>query len=273
MIWMDSAHPPGALGVTCQETARFHAFTACWGPVQAPAESVEVWSMGYDTASNSNEMIGEAMLFCVACKHLHTHGGPGSTPKHLMPSKNWKEDHQQECPHCDCRRFRGLEWVWLMDDDHTFLPQTLMRLLEHNVDVVVPLYIQRRAPFDPCIYKTEVDGGGYHIYHWKDLDGHAGLLDVKSAGKGGVLIRRHVIEKLSSPRYFEWDGVIGEDHTFYRKCREAGFRVCCDLETRLGHVSPVIFTPDCVDGQWVPQVDLHHGATVTLWPSRGEPDP
>ncbi|MGH9876287.1 MAG: hypothetical protein ACRD5H_01500, partial [Nitrososphaerales archaeon] len=30
------------------------------------------------------------------------------------------------------------EWAWFMGDDHAFVPDMLLRLLAHEVDVVVP---------------------------------------------------------------------------------------------------------------------------------------
>ena len=46
-----------------------------------------------------------------------------------------------------------LQWVWIMGDDHEFDQTTLLRLLDHQVDVVVPLVVRRQAPFIPVLFK------------------------------------------------------------------------------------------------------------------------
>jgi hypothetical protein len=155
------------------------------------------------------------------------------------------------------------EWVFIMDDDHVFAPDALMNMLDKRVDVLVPLYAQRRPPFRPCIYKAENADGSYHIHDWPDLEGKGGLLPVVSAGKAGVLLRRRVIDALAVP-HFEWNGVVGEDHYFFKKCRAAGFQPYVDLDTTLGHLTSVPVFPFNKDGRWCGKVDLG-GAFVEFW--------
>lgn len=232
MIPVASPHPPGIIGVTAGELARYTLFTAAWGGVYVPADTSQVFCLGYSTASNSNDII----------KALWAKGEDGAP---LYPDA---------------------QWVWIMDDDHLFPPETLLRLLDRRVDVVVPLYTQRQPPFYPCIFKAETDDGLFEIFRWEDLEGHAGLLPVTSAGKGGVLIRRHVLEKLNYP-WFEHRGHIGEDHMFFKKCREAGFTVYADLDTHLDHLTPVTVRPhrDAPSGRWCGAVELKRGVSVEMW--------
>lgn len=152
------------------------------------------------------------------------------------------------------------EWVFIMDDDHVFAPELLMNLIARDVDVVVPLYTQRQPPFSPCAYKRQLENGAFEIFDWEDLDGKSGLLPVASAGKAGILIRRHVIEKLGYP-WFEWAGLIGEDHTFFKKCQDAGFQTYVDLDNHMEHLSTFAIQPHKrEDGTWVGRVAL--SATV-----------
>src|SRR5262249_50083782 len=37
----------------------------------------------------------------------------------------------------------ALQWAWIMGDDHEFDPTTLLRLLDHELDIVVPLVVRR----------------------------------------------------------------------------------------------------------------------------------
>jgi len=161
------------------------------------------------------------------------------------------------------------EWVFILDDDHVFSPDVLLTLLDKRVDVVVPLYAQRRQPFRPCVYKAENADKSYHICDWVDFEGKAGLQPIVSAGKSGILIRRRVLETLKPP-YFEWDGVVGEDHYFLKKCRLAGFQPYVDLDTTLGHITPMPVFPFQKDGRWCGKVDMG-GAFVEYWPAQYGP--
>lgn len=157
-----------------------------------------------------------------------------------------------------------MQWVWIMDDDHTFPATTLMTLLDREVDLLVPLYAQRQPPFRPCIYKEEPMPGWFRPFDWTDLQDKTGLLPVVSAGKGGVLIRRRVIEALSDP-WFERLGTRGEDHTFFSKARMAGFPLFCDLDTPLGHMTPMTVRPHRLeDGSWCAAVDMGRGVFVDV---------
>lgn len=154
------------------------------------------------------------------------------------------------------------QWVFIMDDDHTFAPDLLLNLLDRNVDVVVPLYTQRQPPFLPVAYKAELPTGQFEQFTWEDLDGRGGLLPVASAGKAGVLVRRHVLEALKDP-WFEWAGLIGEDHYFFKKCRDAGFEVYVDLDNRMEHLTTFAIQPhQYEDGRWVGRVALGHDVFV-----------
>ncbi len=151
---------------------------------------------------------------------------------------------------------KDVEWVQLWDDDHVFAPDVLMQLLDHNRDVVVPFYSQRQPPFRPCIFKSEDESGGYHIFSWTDIEGVTGLFPVISAGAGGLLVRRPVLEAIGSD-WFERQGKIGEDHVFYKKCIQAGFQPHVALDVPLGHSTPVeVWPTQDAKGRWGVRVDL-----------------
>lgn len=140
------------------------------------------------------------------------------------------------------------EWVWIMGDDHVFAPHTLLRLLDRNVDVVVPLCAYRRPPFAPVVFSGEVDGkpGNWKVLNWIDFNGKTGLQEVYVAGSAGMLIRKNVIQALSDP-WFEVgqersDG-LNEDITFCKKVRAAGFKIYVDLDTVIGHIGQITVWP------------------------------
>jgi len=232
MLVVESNHRPGVVGVVGGELARYHAFSSCITALNIPLNTKGFFALGYDVGYNRGSVIDFAL----------------------------------KCPDAD--------WVQIYDDDHVFAPDTLLRLLDHmyraDADVIVPLYAQRTPPYRPCIYKTEMPDGAFAIFNWVDLEGQTGLMPIVSAGAGGILIRRRVLEKLVAP-YFERQGKIGEDHLFLKKAREAGFSVYCALDVTLGHLTTCEIWPHRNErNEWCGKVDLkgEQSFAVEYWDSK-----
>ena len=143
------------------------------------------------------------------------------------------------------RRATG-EWVWIIGDDHTFEGNIIERLWAHEVDVVVPLVLQRFAPHRMVLYhadETPLAVGATD----------RGLISVGLAGSAGMLIRRHVLDAVGDP----WFTVAGverqsEDIGFCKKVNHVGLRIYCDLDTHMGHLTTLEVWPtwDAQTGQW-----------------------
>lgn len=150
------------------------------------------------------------------------------------------------------------DWVWIMGDDHIFAPDTLIRLLNHEVDVVSPLVLMRQAPYSPIVFKADLPDGTFQFWQGPELPS-GGLHPVAAASGAGMLVRRHVLDALEQP-YFELGQIrtteMSEDLHFYRKVREKGFKVYVDLDTMLGHITPACLWPrKTAPGGWEIQVD------------------
>lgn len=155
------------------------------------------------------------------------------------------------------------EWILFVDDDHVFKPDLLARLLDREVDVVVPFCLSRRPPFTPVVY-SGLDEAGDHVV--QDNFPSGGLVEVFAAGTGGMLVRRHVLEAIDSP-WFEAEGRhMNEDLTFCRKVREAGFHIWLDVDAQLGHVSHFAVWPARNGHSWETFIDFGHGTGVSLAP-------
>lgn len=131
------------------------------------------------------------------------------------------------------------EWVWFIDDDHTFEPDLLLRLLARNVDVVQPLVLGRVSPFAPVMMggMTPDEKSQYRL-GLADEEGPR-LKECGAVGAAGMLIRRRVWEKIGFP-YFnrrEGDPDISEDIAFCRRAIAKGFRVWTDMENWMGHLN------------------------------------
>jgi hypothetical protein len=163
-----------------------------------------------------------------------------------------------------CRRMIG-EWVWLMGDDHVFNPDILLRLLEHDVDIVVPLVFTRTPPYKPVVMKAPhgFDEHGHLEYEVAWLP-ESGLHEVYAAGSAGMLIRRHVLEAMADP-WFATDGKgLNEDFAFCRRAREAGATIYCDVDVQMGHIAPHTIWPEHRDGGWQPNLILDPQTVVPL---------
>ena len=130
----------------------------------------------------------------------------------------------------------GAEWIWYVDDDHVFQPDTLTRLLDRNVDIVSGLYLQRTAPYAPHYYTREEPNGAV----WSEplTPQEQGLREAVAVGAGCLLVKTAVLKRLEPPYWRLGQmapDVWGDDIDFCRRARAAGFKVWCDLDVLVGH--------------------------------------
>lgn len=163
----------------------------------------------------------------------------------------------------------GVDWVLYLDDDHILQPNTLMRLLEADKDVISAHYVKRQYPFNPIILDAELPDG---TFTWKQLHPkESGIVSVAAVGAGCLLIKRKVLEALSRP--FWTLGQInpaswGDDLDFCSRVRKAGFEVNVDLDNSIGHIMTGVVWPHRNDEQgWVANFAQDVGKpTIAKWP-------
>ena len=145
------------------------------------------------------------------------------------------------------------EWLMLLNDDHIYPPDTIARLLAHDVDMVTGLYLHRRFPFNPVLYGKlkEVNGFENYLHYLPTNDDH-GLVEIVGCGDGCVLIRRRVLEALPIPIWrmtkYEPD-LQSTDLIFCEAVRKAGFRIWADLDLVVGHMIMAPIFPGIVRGE------------------------
>lgn len=160
----------------------------------------------------------------------------------------------------------GGEWVWFIDDDHSFRDDILLGLLDREVDIVAPICLRRNQPFLPVAC---VNGD------FMRLDDHApeALVEVEHTGSSGMLIRRNVIDALSEP-WFELGeregngNRVSEDVWFCRKAREAGFKIHVDMRQRLAHLTTAAVWPVYSEEheRWLTGFTVADGAQLAIDP-------
>lgn len=138
------------------------------------------------------------------------------------------------------------QWIWILGDDHTFPSDLLVKLLDRNVDIVIPLCLRRKARFPPVLHSNAE--AGYKPLGFDVLNGKSGLVDITqiTAGNAGMLIRRNVCETMDEP-WFENGKTNPEmggcDLWFCEKARKAGFKIWLDTDNTIGHLTHVAVYP------------------------------
>jgi hypothetical protein len=160
------------------------------------------------------------------------------------------------------------EWMWMVDTDMVFQPDTLTRLLDvaHWKDKPIVGALTFGANrlgtvIYPTLYWWQEDGiaRGDHL-PLRDLD----VIEVDATGAACLLIHRSVLEKLVSeypppkgPFEFTWrdtdqgPGRIGEDITFCLRAKLAGFPIHVDCTNVVGHMKPVMLDLDYYEKEMV----------------------
>lgn len=152
------------------------------------------------------------------------------------------------------------DWLFMIDADETIHPQALMRLLSWNLPIVSGIvflsHIDRPAP---AIYQYEHRSQGRHYYsskisameeyllrhkdeHDKALEAILpatieDLIECDAVGCGCLLVHRSVFEAIKPPYFVLNSGgrASGEDFSFCRKAKRAGFRIYADPGVLCGH--------------------------------------
>lgn len=163
------------------------------------------------------------------------------------------------------------EWIFFMDDDHTFPDDVLLRLLADDVDVVGTLCLKKAPPWDPPVFyrqPTTPDGKrgvlqplGLHDLWGRGLvhehDGYPLIV-----GAAGLLIRKRVFDRVRPPYFAVGQlgnpAMLNEDFYFCLKLLEAGVKVHLDTRIRMGHIGPIAYWP-LEDAEGRPLVGLDLG--------------
>lgn len=146
------------------------------------------------------------------------------------------------------------EWLWMVDTDMVFRPDTLEQLLDAADPDETPILgalcfgMDMAGTIFPTLYITPDDGKNVkHITNYpKDI-----VLSVAGTGAACLLIHRGVLETMkekysdAAPReWFSdqiWNGQdMGEDMTFCFRARDIGYPVKVHTGIRIGHVKPFI---------------------------------
>lgn len=157
------------------------------------------------------------------------------------------------------------EWIFWMDSDMTFDPDTLVKLFdvaeEKKAKMVTGIYYQRKGMNYPCIWsrgeeledgtktgmrspKSETNKylGTFIVPHPDKKE----PFKVHAAGFGCALIHRSVFEVMDRPWFQFIKGTCSEDFYFFVNAKELGFDLWAVPTINLGHVgdAPIVTKHD-----------------------------
>jgi len=142
------------------------------------------------------------------------------------------------------------DYVLMIDDDMTFPPDTLDKLISNQKDIVGVAYHSRgstdKIKIVPDIMSiAEVDKGKYINLETETDPKYKDVFECYATGTGIILIKCDVFRKIPQP-WFEFtffeNGKCkeGEDWNFCFKAKEAGFKIYCDPRISVGHIGEYI---------------------------------
>jgi glycosyltransferase involved in cell wall biosynthesis/SAM-dependent methyltransferase len=135
------------------------------------------------------------------------------------------------------------KWLFFIDSDVFPPPDVLSKLMAHGKDIVTGIYYMKTMPPQPVLFK-EMGSGPYYNFPVEEL------FEVEGSGLGCCLINMEIFEKFDEKGlpYFQenWlhekaDGSkvrinIGEDHWFFMKAKELGYKIWCDSSVLCDHL-------------------------------------
>lgn len=135
--------------------------------------------------------------------------------------------------------------VAMLDADHLHqadIVERMARWVMQDRDrlVIGTLNFRRSPPYDPCLFKSNGNGGFVPMYDWQP-----GLVETPLMGHGAILISRKVFEQIDPPWWFYPYGAAAdahypaEDTGFCHRMRTAGITMYCDTTITSPHLYTV----------------------------------
>jgi hypothetical protein len=137
----------------------------------------------------------------------------------------------------------------MVDDDMTFPPDTLVRMLEHDKGFLCCNAYRKVPPFAPIAQIWDKEDERFYTIHVDPEKGQ--LRRISTCGTGLVMFNMETFNRIkfpwfefayaldddkSNPQYIEGHVLIGEDTNFCFKAAEAGVKLYCDFSIEVGHI-------------------------------------
>jgi hypothetical protein len=137
------------------------------------------------------------------------------------------------------------DYLFSVDYDISFKPDTLVKMLSHDKDIVTGIYRQRNMDNQILEVFEPNDRGGFTHIPWDKIK-NTPLPEVGACGFGCVLIKKKVMVDIGYPQ-FKYHSALNhaetfsEDLDFCRKAREKGFKLFADTSIVCEHTGKIVF--------------------------------
>lgn len=133
---------------------------------------------------------------------------------------------------------KDYDYLFAVDHDMAFPPDTLARLLDRDVSIIGGLYVQRLDPPMPEAYD-------FSMVRLRVEDCY-GVKEVGGIGMGCALIKKKVFKDIPYPQYvyhqaLDHNNTFSEDLDFCRKAREMGHSIWLDTTIQCKHIGQRVF--------------------------------
>jgi hypothetical protein len=137
------------------------------------------------------------------------------------------------------------DYLFAVDSDIAFVPDTLVKMLNHNVDIVSGIYIQRIPGMHTIEIMRKNEHGGVTHVNWNDIRGQ-GLVEIHGCGFGCVLVKAEVFRAIPYPHFLyhsalDHKNTLSEDVHFCNQARDRGFKLWADTSIICDHIGSWTF--------------------------------
>jgi len=144
------------------------------------------------------------------------------------------------------------DYLFSVDSDIVFPPDTLKKMLSHNVDIVSGLYIQRIPGTHALEIYLPNQWGGMNRAELQNLPDNA-LVEIGGCGFGCVLAKGEIFSAVGYPQFeyhvaLDHKDTISEDTDFCAKARNKGFRIYVDTSIKCDHLGAFTFKVGLMTG-------------------------
>ena len=145
----------------------------------------------------------------------------------------------------------GFDRVLWLDSDMVFDSYLFRRLSEHldlGKEMVSGLYVSRKAPIHPVIYKSirrdPLENGFLPVAEAYSDYPRDSLFPVAGCGFGAVMMTTELLRRLQAAYGLPFTPLpgFGEDLSFCLRVRELGAEMWCDSSIKVGHAGMAIYT-------------------------------
>lgn len=135
----------------------------------------------------------------------------------------------------------NFRYLMFMDSDMRIPPNVMLQLMQHKVPIVAGNFVARSYPYFPCSFKYDEEKKGYLSVYETGM----GLRERDAVGAACTLIDVKVLKAMAADKkkkglnpfdFFYW-GQYGEDVSFCYEARKLGFKIFCDTDLEILHIT------------------------------------